>query len=189
MIVGIAGGMCSGKDTVAAILRDAHCFSLINSSDMVRRELQEAGIQISRKSQRDLANERRRANGGDYWVRRAYEYVSEQSQSDRMAIVSLYSVSECRYIQNEIQGKVIGVETTDLQLRFERLVNRADGSRDSLTFEAFLERDAAENSGTEEEDTNIGRVLNLADAIIKNDSDLATLQLLVGETLRRLNFS
>lgn len=189
MIVGIAGGMCSGKDTVAAILRDSHSFSLINSSDMVRRELQETGTQISRKSQRDLANERRRANGGDYWVRRAYEFVSDQSQSDRMAIVSLYSVSECDYIQNELKGKVIGVETTNLQLRFERLVKRADGSRDSLTFQDFLERDAAENSGTEKEDTNIGRVLNLADAIIKNDSDLATLQLLVGETLRRLNFS
>lgn len=189
MIVGIAGGMCSGKDTVAAILRDAHCFSLINSSDMVRRELQEAGIQISRKSQRDLANERRRANGGDYWVRRAYEYVSERSQSDRMAIVSLYSVSECKYIQNELQGKVIGVETTNLQLRFERLVNRADGSRDSLTFEDFIERDVAENSGTEDEDTNIGRVLILADAMVRNDSDLATLQVLVSETLRTFNFS
>lgn len=188
MIVGIAGGMCSGKDTVAAILRNSHSFKLINSSDMVRRELQEAGIQISRKSQRDLANERRRIHGGDYWVRMAFEYVSKQSISDRMAIVSLYSVSECKFLQNELQGKVIGVETTNLQLRFSRLVNRSDGSRDSLTYGDFIERESAENSGTEDDDTNIGRVLNLADAIIQNDSDLATLELLVSEILRTVIF-
>lgn len=189
MIVGIAGGMCSGKDTVAAVLRDSHSFSLINSSDMVRRELQEAGIQISRVSQRDLANERRRTNGGDYWVRRAFEEVSKRAQSDRLAIVSLYSVSECIYIKQELQGKVIGVETTNLQLRFSRLVSRADGSRDDLSFEDFIERDAAENSGTEDGDTNIGRVLNLADAVIKNDSDLVSLELQVDDLLRTFNFA
>lgn len=54
MIVGIAGGMCSGKDTVAGILRDDHSFLLVNSSDIVRRELRSEGTEISRANQRLL---------------------------------------------------------------------------------------------------------------------------------------
>lgn len=189
MIVGIAGGMCSGKDTVASIMRDDHSFMLVNSSDIVRRELRAEGTEITRANQRNLANERRRSLGGDYWVRKAFEVASQDGRSSRIAIVSLYSVSECRYIQNELAGSIIGVVTSDLKLRFERLLSRSDGSRDQLEFKEFLERDLAENSGLSDEETNIGRVLGLAQAIIHNDSDLQSLRMEVASTLDSLGLS
>jgi dephospho-CoA kinase len=189
MIVGIAGGMCSGKDTVAGILRDDHSFLLVNSSDIVRRELRAEGTEISRANQRLLANERRQNLGGDYWVRKAFEAASQDGKSNHIAIVSLYSVSECRYIQTELAGSVIGVVTSDLTQRFERLLRRSDGSRDQLEFEEFLERDLVENSGQSDDDTNIGRVIALAQAIIHNDSDLQSLRNKVASTLEFLSLS
>jgi dephospho-CoA kinase len=180
VIVGIAGGMCSGKDTVAAMLRDSYSFTLVNSSDIVRRELEELKITISRSSQRELANERRAQFGGSYWMQRAYEHVHRNAS--RIALVSVYSVSECTYIQKDLRGRVVGVETKDLKVRFRRLQGRRDGSRDELTFEQFLERDGVENSGKTKDDTNIGHVLRLADALIKNDSDLADLESQVRST-------
>jgi dephospho-CoA kinase len=189
MIVGIAGGMCSGKDTVAGILRDDHSFLLVNSSDIVRTELRAEGTEISRANQRLLANERRQNLGGDYWVRKAFEAASQDGKSKHIAIVSLYSVSECRYIQTELAGSVIGVVTSDLTQRFERLLRRSDGARDQLEFEEFLERDLVENSGQSDDDTNIGRVIALAQAIIHNDSDLQSLRNKVASTLEFLSLS
>ena len=62
---------------------------------------------------------------------------------------------------------------SDLNARFHRLIDRADGSRDQLDYNAFLAARQRENSGTSSGETNIGQLLGRADFTIVNNGPLA----------------
>ena len=50
MIIGLTGSYCSGKDTVADYLVNKKGFSHISLSDIIRQELQKAGIEPTREN-------------------------------------------------------------------------------------------------------------------------------------------
>ena len=178
MLIGIAGGICSGKDTVGEYLRTKFGFSVANSSEELRREMVESGFRVSRMSQREFANERRLRFGSGYLVRRAYERAVAGAHSSRFAIVSFYTVGEAKYFLEELKGHLIGVVGPEPKASYERLVGRSDGARDQLSLDQFLERNAAENAGIGDDDTNVSRVLSLCEKRIPNTG---TLDQLYGE--------
>ena len=175
MLIGIAGGMCSGKDTVGGYLRTRFGFSVANSSDELRWEMGTSGVQVSRASQREFANDCRLRFGGGYFIQRAYERAIAGAASGRLAIVSFYTVGEARFFLTELKGRLIGVIGPEPKVGYGRLVARSDGARDQLSFEQFLERNAAENAGISDNDTNVSQVLELCEMRITNTGTLEEL--------------
>lgn len=175
MLIGIAGGMCSGKDTVGEYLRTKFGFSVANSSDELRLEMSANGIEVSRVSQRKHANERRSRHGSGYFIQRAYDQALVNKNFKHIAILSFYTVGEVRYFLTELNGRLIGILGPDLKVGYERLTLRSDGSRDKLTYEQFVERNAEESAGVSDDDTNVSQVLSLCEALIPNTGTLQEL--------------
>lgn len=175
MLIGVAGGMCSGKDTVGEYLRSKFGFVVVNSSDELRLRMSEEAVRVSRVTQRQFANECRSRYGSGYFIQCAYDRAAAMSSDNGLAIISFYTVGEAKYFLTRLKGRLFGVVGPGLKARYERLVSRSDGSRDELTYEQFLEREAAENSGLSDDDTNVSRVLSLCETVIENTGTLGDL--------------
>ncbi len=173
-VIGVVGGAASGKDTVAdAFTRFG--YEHVSSSDSVREEILARGKQPSRPLQTEIANEMRATEGSSYWVKQSLRDVRE---GQLVVISGLYAPGEGEFIQKCIRGLIVGVVASldaesDLNARFHRLIDRADGSRDQLDYNAFLAAHQRENSGTSSGETNIGQLLGRADFTIVNNGPLA----------------
>lgn len=191
MIIGTVGGGCTGKDTVAKILRDQFNFELVSTSELVRAELTAKGWDGTRPNQRKLANERRRRHGGNYWIREALTYADRKFGDTNLVVSDMYCVAEVRYLQ-EKGGLVIGVICNDLELRYQRLRKRyrqTHDRRDELTFQDFKDVISAESSGLRDDEPNVDRIIELANFKIDNSSTLDHLTLEIRSILAGLTDS
>lgn len=174
LVLGIVGNAASGKDYVASFFA-TRGFVHFSTSELVRQEIYRRGLIPSRPLQTAVANELRAANGPAYFVEKSLQQINATSQRpDKVLLSGLYAVSEGNYITQELGGHLIGVfvqgEEGDVQLRYDRLRNRLDGSRDDLTLEEFKDAHLRENSGGTSE-TNVGQLMKLARFTIINHGD------------------
>jgi hypothetical protein len=174
LVLGLVGNAASGKDFVATFFA-ARGFVHFSTSELVRQEIYRRGLTPSRPLQTAIANELRTANGPAYFVEESLRQVDATPQRpDRVLLSGLYAVSEGQYITKELGGHLVGVvareEEDDVQLRFDRLSSRLDGSRDDLTLEEFKDAHHRENSGGTSE-ANVGQLMKLARFTIINDGN------------------
>jgi len=170
VIIGVVGGACCGKDTVADILVDRFGFIKISTSELVRSELLAKGLDGTRENQLKFANQRRKKHGGSYFLREALSLAMQNHQLCDLVISDLYCVAEATHLR-KIGGRIIAVECSDIEKRFQRLKARHSGRRDEMTFDEFSERVNAENSGTNDSEPNVKMVLQLSDFEIANEFD------------------
>ncbi len=176
-LVGIVGFAASGKDAVARILQEKHGYVHISLGDWLRRDLHDAGITPSRAVQSEVANHYRKEISPGYLIDCALAEC-ETSSNERMILSGIYSPSEGDYMKNVLNGTLLGVSVGDqdnVAMRFQRLLRRADGSRDELSEEDFMLAHARESSG-DYLGTNISTLLEMADYLIYNTTDYASLE-------------
>lgn len=179
-IIGLTGHAAVGKDRLANIMVDrgfTHC----SLGDIVREEIIKQHMVPSRTLQTKIANELRAEHGGDYLMRRAVELVGP---ADRSVISGLYSVSEGSYLVAEKKGVLVGVladrdPKLDMKIRYKRLISRADGSRDDLSFEQFQAAFDREQSGSAAGETNVKKLLQMAGHVILNSDGMTPDDILV----------
>lgn len=174
-IVGLVGSAGSGKDTVASIFQE-NGYHHISSSDVLRDEIAKRGLTTSRALQTRIANEMRIKEGPGYWVDLSLQQVP--STGEKVIVSGLYAPGEGTYITEELQGELVGVvigSEDNLKLRYNRVKSRMNGSRDNLNYEQFLEAHTRENSGSEDFETNIARLIGMSSFLIDNSSDLINL--------------
>lgn len=185
MIIGIVGGACSGKDTVADFIVEHFNFKRISTSNIVRFELESKGLDGTRKMQRKFANKRRRQMGGNYFVREALSDAKQKFGDHNLVLSDLYCVDEINYLKKE-GGIIIAVFCSDLEKRYQRMIVRKGGRRDELTFEKFQEVVAEENSGMSDDEPNVERVCKLADHQVENSGSRESLKRAVMEVVESI---
>lgn len=185
MIIGIVGGACSGKDTVADLLVEHFGFKRISTSKIVRVELEAKGLDGTREMQRKFANKRRQQMGGNYFVREALSDARRKFSDNDLVISDLYCVSEINYLKKE-GGVIIATLCSDIQQRYERMCARKDGRRDELTFTKFQEVIVEENSGASDDEPSVEHVCALADYRVENSGTLESLKLRVFELAKSI---
>lgn len=178
-LIGIAGAMCAGKDTVAQMLEALGC-THVSTSEIVRRELRASGRPETRVAQRAIANLRRAHYGGHYFVAEAVAEARNRGDVCSDVVISgLYTAGEARYFVNQLGGKILYVETASPEVRYERLKARRAGLRDAMSSAGFIEADEAEMSGADDDVPNVSAVAQFAEWRLSNDSDLTYLARLV----------
>ena len=174
-VIGITGSNCAGKDTVAAAL-EARGFERYSLSDVLREELRQRGVEITRRALIALGNELRTAEGpGTLAIR-----VRGMIRTDRVALVSVRNPTEVERLR-EIPGFVLWAVDAPVERRFERETARG---RESLpaSLEEFRALEARENT-SDPNAQQLETTFALRDELILNDGTLDELDAKVAALL------
>ena len=188
-IIGLAGTNGSGKDSVGQILADKYGYLFVSVSDILRRELERRGLEITRLNMRTVGNEWRRQSVGVLVDKAVEEFNKSSDKYAGLAIASIRNPGEADRV-HELGGTVLWVDA-DPKVRYERIqanaAARARAGEDQKTYEQFLSEETAEMNqapGTDDAVLNMAEVKKLCDVFITNDTtDLAQLQASVAKNL------
>lgn len=177
-VIGIAGTNGSGKDTVGHMLADHHNYLFISVTELLRKEVERRGLEITRENLRSISSEWRRELGLGVLVDKAVaEYETVRDQYVGVAIASLRNPGEADRV-HALGGTMVWIDA-DQHVRYERIqknaASRGRAGEDNKTFEEFQAEEAAEMQSSGDETTlNMGAVKERCDIFPHNDADLNT---------------
>lgn len=176
MIIGLTGGMVSGKRSIAKLLVEKKGFiALTYSSDVLDLELRKRGVPITRMSQQDLGNEIRNSEGSgglsERLLKKMQKASSESSDSEEKGknyvLDGIRNPGEIEVLRKEKDFFLIAIDSSQKQ-RFERIISRGM-ERDPKTWEEFLKADARDFDDGTLNGLQIAKCMKLADYTIENN--------------------
>jgi len=179
MIIGVTGPLCSGKDVLGKILSEKG-FEAISTGDILREEMKEKGIELTRKNIQQYVREMRKKEGIGYPSNK----IASRIQEGRNYII--------QGLRNDEEGKelkklglLIAIDASE-RIRFERMKERKR-EKDSMTFEEFKEIDDMELYGSGDGfGFNIKACMEMADYVIINDGNMDEFKKRTEEVLKEL---
>ncbi len=184
MILGIVGLHGAGKEEVAKILSHKG-FTVLDMGDVIREEMEKAGIAITHESDQKFPVELRKKRGNEIVAKLIVEKLEKLNARD-VAIIGLRSTYELDYFKSNMPGMVLVAVDAPEELRFERLKARGRPG-DPKTFAEFHargEREAKANADNEEQrKAGLYTVIGMANYRIENIGTKKELEAEVGKTL------
>ncbi len=177
MLIGLTGPNGSGKGEAAQFLKDRG-FAYFSLSDVVREEAARRGLQSSRDNLIEIGNDLRLKHGAGILAQRIREKITGDAVVD-----SIRNPSEIEELRKEEGFFLLGIDAP-ISIRFKRSLERGRIG-DGATLEEFQKREEMENS-SEASHQQLGKCLNMADAVILNDGDIGTLHIKIEDILSRL---
>lgn len=164
MIIGVAGRIAAGKETLTSFLRKQE-FIYLETSKMITDELIRRGLEPSRWNQQNLADSWRK----QYGMGALMKMLLEKTEPGKNYIFdSLRNAGEAEFLRKNVKDFVlIGVDA-DQKTRFERVLKRNKAS-DPKIWEEFLKVD--NRDFFDEKDPmgqQVGKLLEIADFKINN---------------------
>lgn len=183
MIIGVAGPICSGKDSLGRIFAEKG-FELISTGDIIREEMRKEGIEITRENLQKFAGEMRKKEGLSYPSNK----LSRILKADKNYFVQGFRNDDETREFKKI-GKLIALDAP-AKLRFERMKAR-NREKDPTDFDKFLEIDKMELYGYGEKGFgfNIKKCMDMADHLIVNDGSEEDLRKKVEDLLDKIKGS
>lgn len=165
IIIGIAGEIASGKDTVSRYYQKKHGASMYRFSDILRDILKRLHLEENRKNLAAASLMLRETFGEDIFARSIAEEI-EKDGSDLIVIDGVRRSSDVKSIQG-LLGFMLLYINADPKRRHERMNNRNQNADDmSKTFEEFLHDSELES------ETEIRKLAEEADFTIDNNGTL-----------------
>jgi len=169
IIIGLTGPISGGKGVVADYLKEKEFF-YSSTSDRVREELKERGIEITRENLQKVADELRREFGPDVLASRTYNKVVNQ-KTPCSIIDSIRGEAEVDFLKQKPNFYLIGV-TAPRKIRYKRMVERNRES-DPVSYKDFVKVDQADfKSGQGKFGRNMKACLKKVDILIENTGTL-----------------
>jgi len=167
MIIGLTGGMVSGKRTIAEHLIKKGFIALTFSSDVLDIELKNRNITITRKSQQDLGNEIRKKEGAGGLAKKLIKRIEPNKNYVLDGIRNPGEIAELRKQKDFI---LIAIDVPQEQ-RFKRIIAR-NMQRDPKTWDEFLIADKRDFDDGLPSGLQIKKCMEMADYTIINDCSL-----------------
>jgi dephospho-CoA kinase len=165
-LIGLTGLNGAGKGEAARFFQK-NGFDYYSLSDIIRGELIRKGKKITRDHMIRMGNELRRVHGSDILARRIMEKVKGSSVID-----SIRSPMEIAYFRR-YPGFILLAIDAPPEIRYKRTMQRGR-DESAETFEEFMAKESEEKTD-KESNQQLHTCMNMADAVILNDSTLATL--------------
>ncbi|MEK6958438.1 MAG: AAA family ATPase [archaeon] len=167
--MGVVGLNGSGKDTLAAYLKEKRDFAHKDLGQEIRDELKVLGKNsLDRNEMIALGNERRQKFGFDYWVKRA---VDSLAPAKDIIITSVRNPVEVEYIKSN-KG-IILTPFADLEVRYKRTVERvksdSNAHGDVVSFEDFKLKEEKELRSDDPSKQQNLKCISMADYKLDNN--------------------
>lgn len=169
MIIGIAGRIAAGKETLTQFLRDQG-FSYNETGALLLEVLEEQGIEGTRWNQQNLADEWRQKDGAGAIMKK---FLEKLDLNKTHIIDSLRNAGEAEYLKEQLGDDFVLIAVdAPREIRFKRLVER-DKPNDPKVWEDFLKVDERDNFDPDNPmGQQTGKLIEAADFVIMNDKDL-----------------
>lgn len=176
-IIGLAGTLASGKDTVSHILAEKYGFLHISTSDMLRAaKRKEYGDTPAALLLRNdpFANNLRATRGPGILIELALEaYALQQDKYPGGVVISgIRSIGEIESLH--AAGGVLLFVDADPNVRYNRTIKRVrDANEQGTTFEEFMTMEASERPADNSDKTiqNLNAAKEMADMHLENNGD------------------
>ncbi|MEI6731768.1 MAG: nucleoside monophosphate kinase [archaeon] len=182
MIVGLVGGMGSGKGTVANILVKEYGFIKLVFSDVLREELEKDGKEFTRQNLQDLGDELREKHGRGALAK---VLLNKVKPGQNYVIDGFRNPGEVLEFRKRDEFFFIGVDST-MENRFKRVNTRTE--KDSVsTFEEFVKFDQRDfGKGEKESGLRIADCYSMKDKEISNDGSMEELRIRIEKLLKEI---
>ena len=175
-IIGIAGTLATGKDTVAEHLAANFGYTHISTGDIVRELAQVEHGSIERPVLYETAKKHRETEGAGFLVHRALEH--EQP----LVITGLRSLGEAKELK--AGGGILLFIDAPIEVRYERMRTRQRDNETALTLDGFRQNETKEwYAGPNDSDFNLRDIEKMSDIVIDNALELEPFLKLVLEKL------
>ena len=173
--------MAAGHGVVAEYLKKKG-FYCSSTSERVREECRQRGIEITRDSLQNVADELRRKFGPEILAKRTWNIVKKYP----LAVVdSIRGIAEVEFLKTKPNFYLIGV-TAPRRVRYQRLIARNRES-DPTTWKEFLAADKKDfKSGQGKFGRNITACLKKADLLLNNNQKVKDIEKKVEKVLGKI---
>lgn len=181
IILGIAGEIASGKDTVGKYLSEKHGALLLRFSQPLRDILDRLQMDQNRENMARLSLYLRKAFGEDI-LSKVIMQDAEKSEKDFIVVDGVRRLSDIIHMESDEHFYFAYIEA-DPDKRYERLTQRRQNADDATKTAVQFEKDAKL-----ETETQIRDLKERAEFVIHNDGTLEELEAQVDgivETLRK----
>lgn len=182
-VIGVVGGIGSGKDEVLKYLKARYGVPYISTGDIARKIASSENTEPTRENLKIISIRCFERMGKGYFIRQAAEEIVNNGWP--IAGISGVRSPEDAAILKDMFGSnfvLIRVDISDPEIRFQRVRLRHE-ERDPAAYNQFLQQDASE-----EKTFNISVTGSKADFVLNNDGSLDDLHRVVDElvTSRKL---
>ncbi len=178
MIVGVTGGYCSGKDTVAQYLAD-NGFTHISLSDFIRAELRLRKKEITRANLIEAGKELREKFGHAALANLALEAMDADK---KYVVSSIRNPAEVEALRKR-KGFILVYVDAPAKERFRRMAGRQKQGEELPTFTDFLASEKKEMS-EDPAGQQLHKVFRMANLTIRNDGSVEQLYQKLDKFLR-----
>lgn len=160
-LVGLAGSLASGKDTIAHRLVADFGFTHVSTSDIVREIALRERDSIERPVLYEVADQHRKRDGAGVFV------VHALQKSRPLVVTGLRSLGEAKELKQH--GGILLFIDAPIEVRYERMRSRSRDGEISLSLEEFKANEEKEwHAGDSDADFNLGGIKAMADITIDN---------------------
>ncbi|MGE5340900.1 MAG: AAA family ATPase [Candidatus Omnitrophota bacterium] len=183
--IGLTGRMGCGKGEVVHILKELG-YTYTSLSDIVREEAAKLGREVTREETQNIGNGLRREGGAGVLGKRIREKIeSAAPESLKWVIDGVRNPAEVLELKKLNAFYLLGIDA-DLDLIIERIKLRRRGT-DSLDDNEIKKRmDREWGIGEPEDGQQVGKCMNMADFIIRNNNGLDQLKIEIVTVLDRI---
>jgi dephospho-CoA kinase len=181
IVIGITGTIGSGKGTIVKYLADKYGFKHYSARKLIAEEALRRGLPDDRDSLVKVAISLRKEFAPSYLAEQLYDRAKLQNQN--AVIESVRNVAEVTALRNKPDKFYLIAIDADPQIRFNRISQRKS-STDNISFEKFLADEKREMANPDPAAMNISKCIDLADAHITNNDDLASLEHQIDEIMK-----
>ena len=168
IIIGIAGKIAAGKDTVANYLINQYGAQQLKFSKVLRDILQRIYKDISRENMQKMSTMLRNTFGDDLLANVIYNDILNSNEK-MIVIDGVRRLTDIEILRSLPEFKLLFIDT-DIENRYQRLIQRNENIDDrNKTFDDFQKEDQAEA------EINIDKLKSIADYIIDNNGNIDNL--------------
>lgn len=168
LIVGIAGQIASGKDTVSKYIADEYGAIRYGSSSIFRATLRNLFLPETRDNLQKMSLALRQTFGDDLVARVLHEDI-KRTAGEFIVVDGVRRLSDILLLKQEPNFYLLYVDAP-LELRYERIVKRAQNADDQTkTIEEFRQ------DHEREAEISIKALQSQANGVVENDGDLTKL--------------
>jgi len=183
MIIGVAGRIAAGKETLTEFLREAG-FNYFETRTVLVETLNESGMELSRTNMQDLADKWRSEDGAGAFMKKILERIDTNKD---WIIDSLRNAGEADFLKEELGDDFVLIAVdAPREVRFERIKKRGKQS-DILDWDNFLKVDERDNFDPENPmGQQTGKLIEMSDHVVMNDNDLENAQNQINEIWEKI---